>query len=126
MNGNKFLLDTNALIFLLKGDPRLSNLNVELYQVNVSVISVIEFLVYEGLSLSDKTAFDLFCKQVNVIGLDSKSDSLLINTIIEMRKKYKLILPDAIIVSSAIISQSTLITADKELFKISEINYISI
>ncbi len=60
-----------------------------------------------------------------MIGLDY-SDSLLISNILKIKTKYRVKLPDAIITATAITTGSALVTADKQLHNISEINIIVI
>lgn len=45
---------------------------------------------------------------------------------IKIKKKYKIKLPDSIIVASALENKATLITSDKQLFKIDELKIITI
>ncbi len=126
MSGNRLFFDTNAIIYLLKGEPRFSNINIENSRVFISVISIIEFLSYPNLTESEKWQFDKFCQEVEVIGFDYYTDNSLIEKTIEIKQKYRMKLPDAIIAASAQISQSSIITADKELLKVSEIKIIPI
>ncbi len=69
--------------------------------------------------------FKEFQRRIEVIDL-SHIDENLISKIIDIRKSHKKIkLPDAIIISTAIINDCTLITADKELQKVNEIEILS-
>jgi len=66
-----------------------------------------------------------FQGRLDVIDL-SHIDNSLISKIIDIRKSYKKIkLPDAIIISTAMMNDCTLITADKELQKVGEIEILS-
>ena len=90
--------------------------------VCVSVISKIEFLAFPQITRNDKEIFYNFLKIVDIIDLQS-SDEILIDSIIHLRQEYKLKLPDAIIVATAKVSDSILLTRDKELLKLS-LNYV--
>lgn len=115
MNGNKrFLLDTNAIIALLQGHTSLLHQLNNAEWVGISIISQLEFLVFPKLTAADVAHFEAFIKQVDVIGLSQYQTSLL-HTIITIRQKQGLKLPDAIILGTAIENQATLITADKQL-----------
>ena len=59
MNGNKILLDTNIILYLLEGNQELANLlnGMELY---ISVISEIELLGYQNISKEDMLKMKLF------------------------------------------------------------------
>lgn len=57
MSGNRYLLDTNAIIALLQKDPSLIKLLRNAEWIGISVISQLEFLVFTGLSEADKQLF---------------------------------------------------------------------
>ncbi len=126
MSGNRFLLDTNAIVFLLKGDSRFIDISLDNSRIFISVISIVEFLIFGGLTEFEKAEFEQFCEEIEVVGFDYYSDNNLIEKTIEFRKKYKMKLPDAIIAASAQISQASLISGDKDFKQVSEINIISI
>lgn len=58
-----------------------------------------------------------------IVNLEYDSDKLK-SRIIQIRKSYKLKLPDAIIAASAIEADAVLVTADKEFSKIKELKLI--
>ena len=60
MSGNRFLLDTNAVVALLGGKSNLEEKLSDAAWIGVSVISVLEFLVFEGLSDADVQALEIF------------------------------------------------------------------
>ncbi len=53
MNGNRYLLDTNAIVALLQGNPQITRLLQNADWIGISVISQIEFLAFSGLSQAD-------------------------------------------------------------------------
>nr|WP_238718127.1 hypothetical protein [Petrachloros mirabilis] len=63
MNGNRYILDTNAIVALLQGNAQLLQL-LQLLQkadwIGISIISRIEFLVFAGLTESDRQLFGNF------------------------------------------------------------------
>lgn len=118
--GLKSFLDTNAIISLLKNEDDLLGLVSKSSSVHISVISELEFLSFSGLTKNDISLFRKFIKRISVIDL-KQSDLKLMNKITEIRKNYHLKLPDAIIVASAIITNSVLISRDKELSKVKEL-----
>jgi predicted nucleic acid-binding protein len=125
MNGRRCILDTNAIVALLKGNVSLLNCTEQAEWVGISIISKLEFLSFPDLTESDSKLFKEFQGRINVIDL-SHMDEYLISKIIDIRKSYKKIkLPDAIIISTAIMNNCTLITADKELQKVDEIEILS-
>lgn len=123
MNGNRYLLDTNAIIALLQKEPNLIKLLQSSDWVGISIISQIEFLAFSGLSEADKQLFQQFLQRVEVINLDRQSSSL-IEQIIFVRQQYRLKLPDAIIAAMAIQNLAKLVTRDVQLNRITELTII--
>ncbi|MEQ8189720.1 MAG: PIN domain-containing protein [Candidatus Eremiobacterota bacterium] len=123
MNGRNYLLDTNAIIALLQGNNDLLNLLKNADWIAISVISLIEFLAFPNLSDKDREYFDQFSKRVELVNLSS-NETELIDLIIDLRKKYKIKLPDAIIAGSAIHNKASLITKDKQLKIITQLTLI--
>ena len=115
MNGTNFLADTNALIYLLNGNQCMSNyLQKNLY---VSVISEMELLSYSGITPDEEMQIKSFLNDCNEVTLTNEIK----DKKIEIRKKYKTKLPDAIIAASAIVKNIPLITADKGFCQISNL-----
>jgi predicted nucleic acid-binding protein len=111
MNGRLFL-DTNAIIALMSGNYKVLQLVNSANWIGVSVISEIEFLSFSKITERDKLLFQKFKERVNILDLKS-NDNLLIEKICELRLKHKVKLPDATIMASAILSESTIISNDK-------------
>jgi tRNA(fMet)-specific endonuclease VapC len=101
MSGNRYVLDTNAIVALLQGNIQLIELLKDADWIGVSVISQIEFLVFPGLSQDDRHIFEQFLQRVEVLGLGAM-DAVLIEKIIEIRQQHRLKLPDAVIAAMAI------------------------
>ena len=124
MSGNRYVLDTNAIVALLQGNIQLIELLKEADWIGVSVISQIEFLVFPGLTQDDRQIFDQFLQRVEVMDL-ATIDIVLIDKIIEIRQQYRLKLPDAIITAMAIQNSASLVTADQELAKVTTLMVIN-
>jgi hypothetical protein len=58
MSGNRYVLDTNAIVALLQGNFQLIQLLQDADWIGVSVISKIEFLAFSGLSQEDRQLFE--------------------------------------------------------------------
>ena len=116
MNG-RFLLDTNAVVGLLKGNASLIQTLQAATWVGISVITELEFLSFPGLSATDESLFQQFKSRVEVIDLQSSDDKLL-TRIIEIRKSGKVKLPDAIIAAMTIESNATLLSQDVDFSRI--------
>jgi tRNA(fMet)-specific endonuclease VapC len=123
MNGKKHLLDTNAVIDLLKGNKGLNLILKEAEWIGISIITQIEFLSFKNLKKEDIKLFLNFVKQIDIIDVINENQKL-INKIIYIRKKYKVKLPDAVIISSALINEADLITNDLFIDKINGLNII--
>ncbi len=124
MSGNRYLLDTNAIIALLQSNNRLAQQIQDAEWVGISIINQIEFLAFSDLSEKDLQLFSQFIERVDVIGLE-KNQTELINLIIQLRQQYRLKLPDAIIVATAIQYNATLVTADSQLKNIPDVNILN-
>ena len=124
MSGNRYLLDTNAIIALLQKDSNLIKLLQNADWVGVSVISQIEFLAFSGLSEADLELFARFLRRVEVISLSSQN-RLLIDQIISIRQQYRLKLPDAIIAAMAKEQSAKLVTRDAQLSRIADLEIAS-
>jgi predicted nucleic acid-binding protein len=107
MSGSNYLLDTNILVYGLKGLPFVKPYFEE--SCLISVITEIEITGVEGLSKNElnirQAAID-FC---TVIPLTNSIK----NEAIKLKQQYKVKVPDAIVAATAITEGYTLVTADK-------------
>jgi tRNA(fMet)-specific endonuclease VapC len=124
MSGNRYVLDTNAIVALLQGNIQLIELLKDADWIGVSVISQIEFLVFPGLSQDDRHIFEQFLQRVEVLGLGAM-DAVLIEKIIEIRQQHRLKLPDAVIAAMAIQNSASLVTTDREFAKVTSLTVIN-
>ncbi len=117
MSGNKIVLDTNIVLYLLDGDKELfSFLNgLELF---VSIITEIELLGYNGLSRNDKNKINLFLSECTIITLNNEIKEVCIN----IKQKNKAKTPDAIVAATSLFLQIPLITSDKGFEKIDDLD----
>jgi tRNA(fMet)-specific endonuclease VapC len=81
MSGNRYVLDTNAIVALLQENIQLIDLLKDADWIGISVISQIEFLVFPGLSQDDRQIFEQFLQRVEVLGLGAM-DAVLIDKIV--------------------------------------------
>lgn len=114
MSGDRYLLDTNAIIGLLRGGNPLLNRLKAAEWVGISILSQIEFLAFPDLAASDKNYFDLFLDRIEVVGID-RTQNALIDRIVGIPKQCRLKLPDAIVVATALESSAILVTEDQRL-----------
>jgi tRNA(fMet)-specific endonuclease VapC len=92
--------------------------------IGISVISQIEFLAFSGLSQGDRQLFQQFLQRVAVVGLKA-GDAMLIEKIIEIRQQHRLKLPDAVIAAIAIQNLASLVTADQEFMKVTNLTIVN-
>jgi tRNA(fMet)-specific endonuclease VapC len=122
MNGNKAILDTNA-VGLYLDDKDFSKNYLKNYDViEMSVISQIEYLSNPNLSPKNKFLFEEFINFIQIHSI-SKENKMLVSQTISIRKKYKLKLPDALIAATAIVNNATLFSADKVFSKIFNLKF---
>ena len=112
MSGNYFF-DTNTIIYFLKGmDPWVRFVNeTHLDKCYASIITRMELLSWPSLSPTGQTRIKEFLSELTVCPLNEDVEA----QAIALRRSTKLKLPDAIIVASALHTDSTLITHDKYL-----------
>jgi len=123
MNGNKFFLDTNAIIALLKGNSFIEDILSKAEWIGISCISIIEFLAFPNLDPDDKILFQTLIKRVEVIGISN--DILWLEKLANQKIETKLKLPDVIIAGYSIHLQDTLISNDKELKRIPNLSQLN-
>jgi len=114
MPGERYLLDTNAIIALLQGNQQLIEFLQDAEWIGISIISQVEFLVFPGLNEADRQLFNEFLQRVEIIWIESSQPEL-IELTIQLRQQYRLRLPDALIGATAIYLSATLVTADVQL-----------
>lgn len=123
MNGNRFFLDTNAIAALLQGNLSLVELLKTADWIGISVISEIEFLANPDLNENDKVLFENFISRIDVIDL-KHIDTVYLESILDVRKKSKIKLPDAIIAATTLINKAKLITSDAGFRKVAKLKII--
>jgi|SRR5690242_3876506 len=121
----KLLLDTNAIIALLKENEKIKKATDTADAIFISIISELEFKSFKNISKSDLRLFDSFTSMIDVVDLGA-TNNILKKKIIEIRNTYRLKLPDAIIAATAIVNNATLITADTDFRKVKDLEILSI
>src|SRR6185295_9718790 len=119
MNGNNILLDTNAIIALLDGHPIVQDL-LEGKNFFVSIITEIEIQSYQILTTSELSVIKELLAASTIIELNQSIKS----STIEIRKKYRMKIPDAIIAATALHLDIPILSADKGLSKVTALNLI--
>jgi len=118
MTENRFVLDTNAVIFLITGDnATATELKDKLKAADlfISVISEIELFSKPKMAADEEENLRAFLSERTII-IDLTEDVK--NETIALRRSVKLKLPDCIVAATAIVLDSVLLTADKELLRL--------
>ena len=115
----RYLLDTNAVIYLVNG--RLA-LPLPEGKYSISIITEIELLSFAGMSdEEDRRIRDL----LQVLDRVQLSDSVRDQTIL-LRRQNRMKLPDAIIAASALTQQAILLTNDQAFASIAGLDCIAL
>jgi hypothetical protein len=108
------LLDTNAVIDLLKGAPGAEELyssHLDGNSVYISQITRMELLAFPSLSESEEAQVKAFLESVEVVLLGDEIEGLAI----KIRREKNLKLPDAIILASAQAFSCKIATRDERI-----------
>lgn len=119
MNGNKLLLDTNAVLYVLSGDETLAEFlnGKELY---ISVITELELLSFKKLTNKETKIINTLLSELEIVNIteEIKKHTILI------RKNSSLKLPDCIIAATSIALDIPIISSDKQLSNLKGLNII--
>lgn len=119
MNGNRLFLDTNVIIYLLSGDQTLAEL-INRRVVYVSFITQLELLSYHALTSSEEETINSFLSDCVVVDINNAIKKIAIN----LRKAYKLKLPDSIIMATALHFDLPLVTSDSSFNQVEELETV--
>ena len=112
MNGNSALLDSNILIYLSKNEMPFSILD-QFSALFISVISYMEVLGYRFSNSKEENFVKELVAMFNIRFIDQG----IVENVIDIRKQYRIKLPDAIIAATANTDDLCLITRNIEDFK---------
>ncbi|GHV81234.1 hypothetical protein AGMMS49944_30250 [Spirochaetia bacterium] len=109
------VFDTNVVIKYINRKPGFIDLATEYAddECHISFITRIEVLAFPGISAAEKERAVRFMQSVLIIPIDDEIEA----TAIEVRRKYRPKLPDAIIAATALEAGATLVTGDGHLSK---------
>ena len=118
MTGIDFLADTNFLIFTSQGNPLVEPFLD--YNIGISFISEMELLGVFSISKIQKSNIQNIINECFVIDMNAEIKKYAI----QIKQKYKIKLPDAIIAATAIQYNIPFITADADFKVVKELNLI--
>lgn len=110
----RFVLDTNVILYFLGGclaDPFPAGAYA------ISVISELELLAYPGLVSSEEQRIRDFLADVPITDLTPSVKQHAVN----LRKRFGLKLPDAIVAATALALDAVLLTNDQRLLALSDV-----
>jgi predicted nucleic acid-binding protein len=120
MNGDRFLLDTNILLYISGGKVSIDNLPEG--QFYISFVTELEVLSYPSITPDEEKYIRGLFSEIPIIDITKEIKQ----HTIEFRKKYNFKLPDAIIAATVFTFGSILITNDKVFSQVKEIKIKSI
>ena len=120
MAGENVLIDTNVIVYLIGGNKVTAELLMGCH-LHFSFISEIELLSFKKLSSKEEQIIRSILSESIVF----QSDAQIISNAIELRKEYGLEVPDAIIAATAIRFNLPLISVDRDMLKVKELQLIS-
>ena len=116
MSGNKIFVDTNILLYLLKGDTTLEAF-LQDKNIYVSFITEMELLGFAKMSEKEYQQITSLLAQCTIIDMDAGIKQMAI----PYQKQYRLKLPDSLIVATASYLSIPFITADTALQRLENI-----
>jgi predicted nucleic acid-binding protein len=115
MNGSLFI-DTNIAIYLLSGNEQIADLLNE-QTVYLSFVTELELLSKPAITPEEERHIKVFLGQCVVIDfLPGAKD-----TVIDLRRRYRMKLPDAIVAATAYLLGLPLATADRGFSRVDEL-----
>ena len=120
MSGKTFILDTNIIIYLSQEKLKMTDFASKGDRLCISIISYMESLGHPFKNKEEEIIVKSLCDTCEIFNLTKQ----ITDKTIEIRKQFKIKLPDAIIAASALENKAILVTANVKDFKM--INGISI
>lgn len=119
MNGDRIVLDTSLIINLFNGIEEVQKL-INGRDLFVSVISEIEILSFPKLSFDDSRLLKQFLSECYIVDIEPAIKEITI----DIRSRFKIKLPDAVIAATAIYYNMPLFTMDKGFKRITDLQAV--
>jgi predicted nucleic acid-binding protein len=120
MSGKQILVDTNILLYLLKGNDTLEDL-LQGKTIYLSFVTELELLGLKRLSAEEENQIQALLSDCVIVPLNNSIKQ----KYVELRRSYHLKLADALIAATAIASNLPFITADKQFRTVVELTLIA-
>ena len=119
MSGSKIFIDTNIVVYLLNGDDTLATF-LQDRTTYVSFITQLELLGYQDLTTSEEKCIKELLENCVIIDINPSIKQ----EVIELKRKYKIKLPDAIIMGSSLYIDLPVLTSDNDFNKVDDLEVI--
>ncbi len=119
MNGSNLLLDTNVVLYLLNGDTVLESY-LQDKNFYLSFINELELLGYKDITSEEENVVRYFLDESALIDINNGIKEITK----QIRRNYRLKLPDAIVAATAIFLGIPLISADNHFKQVKELTFI--
>jgi len=119
MSGSNLLIDTNIALYLFQGDRTVATF-LDKKQVYVSFVTELELLGFSYSKSKDRENIRAFLDQCVVIDINNSIKE----KTVELRTAYKIKLPDAIVMATALHLGIPLATADQGFKQVIELNLV--
>ena len=113
MNGIKYLLDTNIILGIIKGNPDVGEKlkGLDLKNCAYSSVTRMELLGFPAITTNEIKIISSLLKQMTQLSINRATE----DTTISLKQRHRIKLPDALILATAINHQIELLTLDKKL-----------
>ena len=119
MSGDRIVVDTSLIINLFNGIEEVQELITD-RNLFVSIISEIEVLSFPNITAKDSELLKSFLSECYIVDIEPAIKEITI----EIRSKFKVKLPDAVIAATAIYFDLPLFTMDKGFKKITDLQAV--
>ena len=113
MSGDRWLIDTNIVLYLLNGDTHLADMLTD-KELTLSNISRMELLSFPDITKGELAKVEVFLEAWPVVEINS----LIEEHAIAIRRRHRLKLPDSIIAATAMHLDIPLVTGDASMLKL--------
>jgi predicted nucleic acid-binding protein len=120
MNGKEILVDTNIILYLLRGNDTLQDM-LQGKTIYISFITELELIGFKQMTATEEQRIQALLDECVILPLTNETKKMYVS----LRRNYQLKLADALIAATAIASGIPLITADKQFRTVTEINLIA-
>jgi predicted nucleic acid-binding protein len=119
MNGDRIVVDTSLIINLFNGIKEVGEL-ITGRNLFISIISEIEVLSFPNITAKESELLKSFLSECYIVDIEPAIKDITI----EVRSKFKVKLPDAVIAATALYYDLPLFTMDKGFKKITDLQAV--